>query len=105
MPKTTLEERIQSHAEQIKRLKALQHKQEARQRAAQSKQERANNTRKKILVGAMILEEMKENEPRKAELMHKLDAFLVRDDERTLFGLPQKAEQGKTKEAPQPISA
>lgn len=105
MPKTTLEERIQSHAEQIKRLKALQHKQESRERAAKLKQERTSNNRRKILVGALILEEVKENEQRTAELMRKLDIFLVRSEERALFGLPQKAEQGKSKETPQPISA
>ncbi|HLI87728.1 MAG TPA: mobilization protein [Ktedonobacteraceae bacterium] len=53
-----------------------------------SRQERKKDTRRKILVGAAILHKA-ENEPEyKKWLIHLLDGFLEREDDRALFGLP-----------------
>lgn len=51
------------------------------------KKDRQDDTRKKILVGALFLEEYKEKMP---ELAKKLDKFLKRPLDRELFGLSLK---------------
>lgn len=52
------------------------------------RKERQEDTRRKILAGALMLEEYK-NKPE--ELKKKMDKFLSRDNDRELFGLePRK---------------
>ncbi len=46
-------------------------------------------TRKKILIGAYFLEKFKSDE---SKLKDMLNSFLVRDKDRSLFGLPLKPE-------------
>ena len=58
-------------------------------KAREAYQDRKNETRRKILAGAYILEKH-----RKEETMHQLnkelDWFLTRKNDRALFGLPEK---------------
>lgn len=82
-----IEERIKAQEEKLKQLKALKQKQEAQKRAAEAKKSRADDTRKKILIGAMMLEQMEKNEATKTSLMGKLESFLTRPDDRALFDL------------------
>lgn len=57
-------------------------------KARMKKDDRAVDTRKKILVGAYFLEvKYKDKED---ELKKLLDGFLVRDNDRSLFDLPPK---------------
>lgn len=84
-----IEDRIKAQEEKLKQLKALKQKQEAQKRAAEAKRSRTADTRRKVLVGAMMLEHMDKNEATKASVMGKLDAFLTRPDDRALFGLPE----------------
>lgn len=73
--------------------KLLEKKQRLEQQIASAKsrmkrKERVDDTRKKILVGAYFLEvKYKDKED---ELKKLLDGFLVRDNDRALFGLPRK---------------
>ena len=53
---------------------------------------RAEDNRRKILVGAMVLKSMDGNESIRSQWIAKLDAYLTRDDDRALFGLPPKPE-------------
>ena len=75
--------------------KLLQKKEKLDQQIASAKlrvkkKERAEDTRKKILVGAYFLEvKYKDKEQELAKL---IDGFLVRDSDRALFGLPPKGE-------------
>jgi hypothetical protein len=57
-------------------------------------QERKQDVRRKILLGAFILEEAKK-EGKVDELYQKMDGFLVRNSDRVLFNLPptEKAEE------------
>jgi hypothetical protein len=55
-----------------------------------SKQER-EDTRRKILVGAYILDQTREKNTY-ATLVAQLDGYLTRDSDRKLFELPQKKE-------------
>lgn len=88
-----LDERIKAQEEKLKQLKALKQKQEAQKRAAEAKRTRNEDTRRKVLVGAMVLEHMEKNESTKIDIMKRLDAFLTREDDRALFGLYPKAKE------------
>jgi len=73
---------------------------EARQRARQSKAERAADTRRRILLGAWLLERMKKDKALRARLVAELDAWVTRNDDRALFGLePRSHGAGSTPEA------
>uniref|UniRef100_UPI00201E2E87 hypothetical protein n=1 Tax=Escherichia coli TaxID=562 RepID=UPI00201E2E87 len=67
-----------------------------RVRAREQQQERKNETRGKVLVGAMILAKVNSSEWPEDRLMAAMDAYLERDHDRALFGLPprQKDEPG-----------
>lgn len=84
----TIEERIKQQEDKLKQLKALKQKQEARIRAAQSKKDRADDTRRKVLAGALLLEIMNESAENKNRFTERLDKFLTRPVDRALFGLP-----------------
>jgi hypothetical protein len=50
--------------------------------------ERRSDTRRKVLAGAAVLEWAKRDNEFSSRLMAELKSFLVRDDDRVLFGLP-----------------
>ena len=50
--------------------------------------ERKSETRRKILAGATVLELAKRDSEFSSRLMSELGAFLVREADRALFGLP-----------------
>ena len=81
----TIEERIATLEAKIKQEKARKQKIEALKRTAESKAKRSMDTRRKILVGACILNSKEWPEERLREM---LDAVLTRDDDRALFDLP-----------------
>jgi hypothetical protein len=83
----TIEEKLAALKEKTKQLTAQKQRQDARQRAKNSKEERARDTRKKILVGALVLAKVEKGEsipPHLPDLTNEL----TRDDDRALFGLP-----------------
>lgn len=81
MSSVTLEKLLQQQLKLDVKIKAV--------KARESYQERKNETRRKILAGAYILEKH-----RKDETMHllskELDWFLTRKNDRALFGLYKK---------------
>lgn len=88
-----LAQRIAEKEKQVAELKAQKRKIEAKARVRESKAARKLDSRQKILIGAMTLAEAKRTAGGEDALKAKLDAFLTRDDERALFGLPPKAAQ------------
>jgi len=92
----TIEEKIEETEKKLKQLKAKKQKEEAQKRAALVKQERANDTRRKILAGALALDMMNKDESAKQRFLDKLDKFLTRDDDRILFDLPKLVDKDKT---------
>lgn len=90
----SIEEKIKAQEEKLKQLKAQKQKIEARKRAAVAKVIRQQETRRKILVGAMVLEMMERDENMHQRFMERLDGYLARPHDRALFGLPEKAEKG-----------
>ena len=59
---------------------------EAKERSRAKK----DDTRRKILAGALALEKAEKDQEEKKKLMAELDGFLTRPMDRDLFGLPEK---------------
>lgn len=85
MPK--LDERIATLQDRLQQLKAKQQRIAARQRALESRRGRKADTRRKILVGAIVLAKLDQGEFNKAQLHRWLDEALTRPDDRALFDL------------------
>tara|TARA_R110002049_G_scaffold148242_2_gene311168 strand:- start:26798 stop:27058 length:261 start_codon:yes stop_codon:yes gene_type:complete len=51
--------------------------------------DRKVETRKKILIGAMILQRVNNDSAMKERLLTQLDPFLIKPSDRKIFGLPQ----------------
>lgn len=96
-----LEKRIELLEEKLKEAKALKQKQDAQKRALATKQERQNDTRRKILVGAVILAKVERDEWPRDKLLAMLDAALAHKKDRALFDLapiPEPNEKAETTE-------
>lgn len=85
MPHTT--EQIEKLVERLRTLKARQAIIEARRRTMESRRDRKTDTRRKILVGAIVLAKVEQGVMPEAQLRTWLDAALQRPDDRRLFGL------------------
>lgn len=88
---TSIDEKIKAQEEKLKQLKSIKQRIEASRRAAAAKVTRQQETRRKILVGAMVLEMMEKDDGNRQRFMQRLDSYLTRADDRALFGLPEKA--------------
>jgi hypothetical protein len=88
MPK--LADQIAQLQDRLKQLKAREQKQTARERAAETSRKRKADTRRKILVGAIVLARVEQGRLPESELHGWLDEALDRADDRALFGLPAK---------------
>ena len=82
----SLEQRIAKQEERLKQLKAQKQAVEAREKAKQKEQDRKDDTRRKILLGSMLLKDM-ENEEKKTKILAELSEYLTEDRDRKLFGL------------------
>jgi hypothetical protein len=82
-----IEDTIAALEIKLKQAKAKKQKMEAMKRAAETKAQRAQDTRKKILLGAFLLDRMEKSPEYAAKVMPGFDAFLKRDDDRALFDL------------------
>ena len=96
------EKRAEEAKKRAKQLKNELELIEARKLRAMTRGERADDTRRKILGGALLLEMMKEDETTKAKIMKRLDGFLTRDADRALFGLD--AREGEKPAEPVAVS-
>lgn len=83
----TLQDRIAKAEEKLKQLKAEQQKVEARKKAAEAKRSRQEETRRKVLVGAVILAKLEDGTYPETEFTAMMDAALTRAEDRRLFGL------------------
>lgn len=88
-----LNEQIANLEEKLKQLKARQQKTVTRQRAFESQRERKNDTRRKILIGAIVLARVKQGRLLETELRAWMDEALVRADDRALFALSERQSQ------------
>lgn len=82
-----IEDKIKALEEKLKQAKAQKAKIDARKKAAQAKEQRSQDTRRKVLAGALVLEMMERDEATRQRFMERLDKYLVRADDRALFDL------------------
>lgn len=80
-------ERIESLEQRLKKLKAQQQKTQARRRTVESRRSRREDTRRKILAGAIVLAKIDQGQFELESLMAWLDQSLTREDDRALFDL------------------
>jgi septal ring factor EnvC (AmiA/AmiB activator) len=85
MPK--LDDRIATLQERLQQLKAQQQRIAARQKSIESQRARKADTRRKILVGAIVLAKADQGKFDQAQLRRWLDEELTRTDDRELFDL------------------
>jgi hypothetical protein len=81
------EDKIQTLEERLKQLKAKQQRVAARKRTLESRRTRRDDTRRKILVGAIVLAKVDQGVIQESVLRGWLDGALSRADDRALFRL------------------
>ena len=79
--------RIEAKRLKLEQLKVRQRRLENRIRYLASRQARRDETRRKILIGAVILAKIERGEFDEKKLRTMLDSALTRKDDRALFGL------------------
>jgi hypothetical protein len=89
----TPDPKIEETRRKLEQLKARRQRIEARLQYLASKQARRAETRRKILVGAIILAKVERGEMDEKALSAMLDKALSRDDDRRLFDLPTVIER------------
>jgi hypothetical protein len=82
-----LAERIEDLEARLRHLKARQQRSETRRRGIESRRTRREDTRRKILIGAIVLLKIDQGALEKALVLSWLDQALTRADDRMLFGL------------------
>lgn len=90
MPK--LDEQISTLQDRLQQLKLRQQRIEARQQAVKAERERKAETRRKILVGGIVLGRFREGLLDAQQLREWLDQALTRADDRALFELPPRTQ-------------
>ena len=88
MPK--IDDRIATLETKLKQLKTRQVRLEARKKALASRRTRKDDTRRKILAGAIVLARVAQGQIPEPEFRAWLDAALTRSDDRALFDLPAR---------------
>ena len=82
-----LEASIEAQQKKLAQLKAHKQKIETRQKSKLQGAARQQDTRRKVLAGAMLLELMNKDAELQKSMLGQLSSFLTRDDDRKLFGL------------------
>lgn len=87
--KNKIDERIDTLEERLTQLKTRRERVEARRRSMEARRTRREETRRKILVGAIVLAKVNQGVLGKSVLRGWLNKALTRADDRALFNLPQ----------------
>jgi uncharacterized protein (DUF3084 family) len=85
MPK--LDDQISALQARLSQLKLRQQRLDARKQAIEAQRERKAETRRKILVGGIVLAKLRQGEIDGEQFRGWLDQALTRADDRALFGL------------------
>jgi hypothetical protein len=80
-------DKIDALEPRLKQLKVQYQRTEARKRTQEARRTRREDTRRKILVGAIVLAKVEQGVIDAAQLVGWLDGALTRADDRALFGL------------------
>ena len=87
----TIDERIAELERKLRQEKAKKQQIEARRRAVEQRRPRTEDTRRKVLVGAIVLARVERGDWPRAKFLDMLDKALTRPDDRALFDLPAAA--------------
>jgi hypothetical protein len=90
MAKLKLDQQIETLQEKLKQLKTRQQAIENRKKAIAAKRERKADTRRKILIGAIVMAKIEQKAMDEKLLRRWLDEALTRADDRELFELPPR---------------
>ncbi|MGH8169241.1 MAG: mobilization protein [Steroidobacteraceae bacterium] len=93
MPK--LDEQISALETRLRELKNRQQRITARQRALEARRNRKTDTRRKVLVGAVVLAKVEAGEIDEKRFRQWLDTTLTRPDDRALFDLAPTISTGE----------
>jgi prefoldin subunit 5 len=85
-----LDQQIETLQEKLKQLKTRQQAIENRKKAISNQRERKADTRRKILIGAVVMAKIEQGTLEKKLVKGWMDQALTRDDDRALFELEQK---------------
>jgi hypothetical protein len=86
-----IDEQISTLQQRLQQLKVRQQRIDARKRALAATQERKAETRRKILLGTVVLEKIRLGELDRAQLWDWLSQTLTRPSDRSLFDLPPQS--------------
>lgn len=86
-----LDERIETLEAKLKQLKVRQQRIDARARSLASRRARKDDTRRKILIGAVVMAKIEQGVFEQAVLRGWLEAALIREDDRALFELSPRS--------------
>jgi hypothetical protein len=84
-----MEERIAAAEEQLRRLKARHNEAEAKRKRESVRQAKKDEARRKLLVGAAVLERVDRGDIADAQFRAWMDAALVQPEDRALFNLQE----------------
>lgn len=76
--------------EQLEKRKKKIEAQIRQEKARENSKKRKDDTRRKVLVGSMVLAQVEKGEWPEDRLRKAMEEFLTRDQDRALFGLPPK---------------
>ena len=85
-----IDDQISTLQDRLKLLKLRQQRVDARKRAIEVLRERKAETRRKFVLGSVILAKVQEGVMDSAQLREWLDQMLTRQDDRALFDLPSR---------------
>ncbi|MEI8299498.1 MAG: mobilization protein [Pseudomonadota bacterium] len=92
-PTPELDQHISQLEDRLSELKARQQRIEARKLALQVRRDRKAETRRKILIGGVVLDRIAAGQISESELRAWLDPALSRSADRALFGLDKSADR------------
>lgn len=87
-PKRSVEDKLKAAQIRVKQLREQARANAARKAKEEAKIQKADDNRRRILLGAMSLKRMQSDEQAKATFLAHLDKYLEREDDRKLFNLP-----------------
>jgi hypothetical protein len=87
---TKLQDRIGTLEARLKQLQVRQQRIEARKSALASRRAKADDIRRKILLGGLVLEKLEARDLDQRTFQRWLDETLTRESDRALFGLRAK---------------
>jgi uncharacterized protein involved in exopolysaccharide biosynthesis len=82
-----IDQTIAALEEKLRQAKAKKQQFDARKRAADQRKKRSEDTRRKVLVGAIVLARVERSEWPADKLREMMDKALTREDDRALFDL------------------